>query len=80
MMKHVFRSLKSSLKKDKERVHWQKDFILSRHGFANHQMTERLAVRTFILDVLRYCDLLFDACYATEPSCTSHLELHSLPT
>ncbi|CAK9000001.1 unnamed protein product [Durusdinium trenchii] len=43
-------------REDKEHIHWQRDFSLAPRGFGDHSMSE-------------YCDLLFDACYATEPSC-----------
>ncbi|CAE7456936.1 unnamed protein product [Symbiodinium natans] len=49
-------SIRVLSREDRPSFHWQRDFRLSRHGFADHAMSE-------------YCDLLFDACYAEQPTC-----------
>ena len=53
--KHVS-TIRLLSREDREQLHWQRDFCLTRRGFEDHSME-------------KYCDLLFDACYATEPSC-----------
>eukprot|EP00435_Cladocopium_sp_Y103_P059696 s347_g21.t1 len=53
--KHVS-TIRLLSREDREQMHWKRDFCLSRRGFEDHIMA-------------KYCDLLFDACYATEPTC-----------
>lgn len=49
-------SIRLLSREDRSSFHWKRDFRLSRHGFADHAMSE-------------YCELLFDACYADQPTC-----------
>lgn len=53
--KHVS-TIRLLSREDREQMHWKRDFCLTRRGFEDHIMA-------------KYCDLLFDACYATEPTC-----------
>jgi len=53
---HHLSGIRLLSREDRPSFHWKRDFRLSRHGFADHAMSE-------------YCALLFDACYADQPSC-----------
>ncbi|CAE7355020.1 unnamed protein product [Symbiodinium sp. CCMP2592] len=53
---HHLSSIRLLSREDRPSFHWKRDFRLSRHGFADHAMSE-------------YCALLFDACYADQPTC-----------